>query len=473
MKKTLLLFGLLLFSANLFAQQFSLYDTETLFDSFENPAQRSIIRDSSNMYAFNFFMPNGGVNTSVHGNANATLQNRLFSPNKWDNRNLEIGQGKFNYTTANANIYLIMFKVFTNLKGNQELGFSLKIKGEGTAAVTDETIGILDGNDLFKAGDVYNNIFNSKGYYQTYHQLGFSYREDVTNRLALGVKLNLLLGMSYQKLQIHESNIAFNNPDTSALLKLRATYYRSYTPGKLSWQDMIPSTRHPGASISLGASYKSERGVVWQFNVKDLGFIHWSNSSRIYYANDTTTLHPLAGEFKEDSIRLQSVKLLNSGLVKVGSFTTPTNGIIEIGATKRYWLNDMHTLRLSPSIIMQKQLFFPGYIGALVAHLQYNKIIITGTTSYDDTRLLNIGGQFMYKTPNFEVFAGSESLLQTARAAVGSPNFGGQYAAGSIFIGLSAKFGAAVESNMNASHIPMGEKGFLGRFWSRLFKTNR
>jgi hypothetical protein len=40
-------------------------------------------------------------------------------------------------------------------------------------------------------------------------------------------------------------------------------------------------------------------------------------------------------------------------------------------------------------------------------------------------------------------------------------------------MGFSLKFGPVVEHPMNASSIPTGEKGFLGRLWGRWFKTKK
>jgi len=36
---------------------------------------------------------------------------------------------------------------------------------------------------------------------------------------------------------------------------------------------------------------------------------------------------------------------------------------------------------------------------------------------------------------------------------------------------MAFRLGPVIEHPMNSSTIPMGEKGFLGRLWGRLFKT--
>ena len=68
MKNILLIFFLLLSSAvKIFAQQFSQYNTGTLYDSFENPSQRAFIPDSSKQYAFNLLIPNFNGNFTFSG----------------------------------------------------------------------------------------------------------------------------------------------------------------------------------------------------------------------------------------------------------------------------------------------------------------------------------------------------------------------------------------------------------------------
>src|ERR1700712_272243 len=134
MKKILLVLFLLLFSSPIFAQQFSQYNTGTLYDSFENPAQRTFIPDSSKMYAFNFLFPNFNTGFYLSGNAQAALQSRAFS-GYYNTAPLQIGQNKYNHINVNANAYSIMFKIFASLDGNQEIGFSINTKAESNGLI--------------------------------------------------------------------------------------------------------------------------------------------------------------------------------------------------------------------------------------------------------------------------------------------------------------------------------------------------
>jgi hypothetical protein len=49
----------------------------------------------------------------------------------------------------------------------------------------------------------------------------------------------------------------------------------------------------------------------------------------------------------------------------------------------------------------------------------------------------------------------------------------GNYSGGDIYLGFTLKFGHVIEHPMNASTVPMGEKGFLGSLLNRLFKSGK
>ncbi|GAA4318869.1 hypothetical protein GCM10023149_17180 [Mucilaginibacter gynuensis] len=475
MKKSLLFFALLLSSVNLFAQQLAQYNTETLFDSFENPSQRSFIRDSSRMFASNFLFPTAGTDLVITGNAQVSLKSRAFDA-RYNNSALQIGQGKFNHITVNANIYLLMFKIYTSQDGDQELGFSLQSRGEGNALFTDETVALFNGSGSFETG-AYNNPFKGNAYYQTYHQLGVTYREKITPRFALGLKLNFLMGAQYQKLKIYNSYIEFNDQD-NAILALNAQRYTSHVEGTSGARDFKPSLRNPGLSFTLGGSYKNDEGVVFQGNLKDVGFIRWNSKASIYNIDGATMLTDLSTRQREDSTSAQLSRLLRTGNLETGHFFTPTDGRAELSASKAYWLNYDQTWKMSPSIIVNKQLFYSGFTAAVVNHIQYKKCIVTVLSSYNDLNLLSFGGQFMFKTPNAEFFLGSERVFETGRtilAAYGRQSqitHSGAFTGGNLFFGVSFKFGNYIESPMNASRMPSGEPGFFGRLYHRLFKSN-
>ncbi len=292
MKKILLVLCLLFFTVKIFAQQFSQYNTGSLYDSFENPSQRAFIPDSSKQYATNFLFPNLNFNAFLSGDAQATLKSRLFL-NMYNNSALKINQGKNNLASLNANVYLVMFKTFTSLKGDEEMGFSWQVKAEGQGLFTDETMAALNGTQSFVSGNNYNNIFNDNYSYQTYHQFSFTYREKFDKTFSFGVKISALLGIEYQKLNITNSNAVYDNLKDTVGLALKGKYYQSFVPGNFTKQDYLPEFRNPGLSISIGTTYKTEDGFTLQGNIKDLGFIHWSTRSHIYDFDNSAVIQGL------------------------------------------------------------------------------------------------------------------------------------------------------------------------------------
>ncbi len=478
MKKVLLVLCLLVFTDKIFAQQFSQYNTGSLYDSFENPSQRAFTPDTSKKYATNYLFPNLNFNVFLTGDAQASLKSRLLL-NKYDNAKLVINQGRYNTAIFNANAYLIMFKVFTSLTGDEEMGFSWQLKGEGKGSLTDESIATFNGTGSFVSGNPYTNIFNDNYYYQTYHQVSFTYREKFNNQFAFGVKLSALLGIQYQKLDITNSSAVYDSENDTVGVGLKGKYYQSYVPGHfLPRRDYLPTLRNPGAAISIGTTYRTEDNFVIQGNLKDLGFIHWSSRSNVYNFDNTTVVHGLSTPAREDSIYNKVYEILRGGTAATGSFTSSIDGRLELAVNKSYWLDDDRMFKYSPTAIASKELFSPGFIIALTNPFQYEKYVFTLTTSYDDLKILSLGAQLMAKTANWEFYIGSDKLAQTASLIAEAANKGSSainqnsaYTGGDIFVGFSMKFGPVIEHPMNASVIPTGEKGFLARLWARLFKT--
>jgi len=477
MKKILLVLCLLFFTVKIFAQQFSQYNTGSLYDSFENPSQRAFVPDTSKKYATNYLFPNFNFNAFLSGDGQATLKNRAFL-NQYNNSALKISQGRYNMANASANVYFVMFKTFTSFNGDAEMGFSWQGKAEGQALFSDETLAAFNGTQSFNSGVPYANIFNDNYYYQTYHQFSFTYREKFNEQFFFGVKISALLGIQYQKLDITGSKAVYTDAKDPAGVALKGVYYDSYIPGHFISRDYLPTFRNPGASISIGTTYITEDKFILQGNIKDLGFIHWSSRSRVYNFNNSTVIKGLSLPQREDSIYNKVYGLIHKNPT-VGSFSTPIDGRAELSINKSFWIDDDNMFKYSPTLIASKELFFPGFVAGLVNPVQYDKYVLTLTTTYDDLKIFNLGAQFMIKTPNLEWYIGSDKLAQTIGLASeafnkNSPGISqnSAYTGANFFIGFTMKFGPVVEHPMNASVIPTGEKGFLGRLWGRLFKTN-
>src|ERR1700756_538256 len=150
MKKILLIFCFFLLTVKGFSQQFSQINTGTLYDSFENPAQRAFVPDTSKKYSFNFLIPGLNANFFLTGDIQSTLINRAFG-SKYNNSALQIGSGNYNNVNFNASVYEIMFKMFKSVKGDIEVGLFAETKGDGRGSFTDESIALFNGTGAFPA----------------------------------------------------------------------------------------------------------------------------------------------------------------------------------------------------------------------------------------------------------------------------------------------------------------------------------
>jgi hypothetical protein len=478
MKKGLLVWCFFLISIKVFGQQFAQYNTGSLYDSFENPAQRAFIPDTTKQFAFNFFIPNFNANLYVAGNGQAALKTRAFE-SYYNTANLEIGKGAYNRINMNLNSYFIMFKLFASENGDQEAGFSFSTKAEVRGVATDESIALFNGFKRLNNAN-YANIFNDQFFYQAYHQISFTYREQLTKQFAFGIKFSALSGLTYRKVNIYQSSISLDQANDAATLSLQGTTYASSTAGQSDAQKILPSFKNPGAAISVGTSYRDESGYKWQLNVKDLGFIHWSNKSLISNFGGSQILTDFSSSDREKIITNGLDSLTTGNQVKKG-FTSPTNGLLELSINKSYWLGDSEGFKFSPTLIGSKEIFYPGFTAALVAPIQHNNFIGTLMASYNDLKLFNLGVQFMVKKDNSEFFIGSERVLQTGQllgnaihpttdpgqtqVAVNQGSFTGM----DFYIGVSFKFGSLIERQLNSSSIPNGEKGFVGKIWDSIF----
>lgn len=470
MKKFFLIICLILPAAKMFGQQFTQYNTGTLYDSFENPSQRSFIPDSSRQLASNFFIPNFSGSFYVKGNAQDVLLSRFLS-SYYNTAALEVGSGKYSNIRSRANNYWAMLKIFTSLNGNQEIGFAISSRAEANGYVTDESLALFNGYLDFP-DNTYTDLFNSKYDYQLYHQFSFSYREQVTPRFSFGVKLSALLGMAYSRVNIIQSQVIFDKQSDAATILLRGATEAS---GKLN----AFTLDNPGAAITIGAGNTTRDGFHFQYNLKDLGFIHWGGKSYKAVFSGDSTVAGISTPAREKNI-INAVSGITSANKTGGGFYTNTNAIAEISVNKNYWLDYDHHFKLSPTIIASKELFYSGVTGAAVVPVSYKNYTATFTNSYNTVGLYRFGGQFMYKTPNAEFYIGTEQLYQTGRsiliAARGNSNQEQkrykirQYGGADVFFGVAFKFGNVIEHPMNASFIPDGEKGFLGKFFEKIFK---
>jgi hypothetical protein len=305
-----------------------------------------------------------------------------------------------------------------------------------------------------------------------YNEAGFTYREQVTKQLALGFKVGVVSGMSTENVNITKSSITFDKAADTAGLRLQGTEQKAgFSKLPLS---------NPGLDFSMGTTYRTQDAFIIQTNLKDLGFIHWNKYAEKDNFDSEIGIYDLTSPNRENVV----LDAANDGVTSGGkqvkqSYNTPLDGTFELSASKSFLLADETTdLHYAPTLILSKELFYNGFTAALVSPIQYNNYSVSLVTSYDDRKIFRLGAQFMIKSKNGEFFIASDQLPQSIETANVAGKVrsdidkNGSFTGTDVSIGFSLKFGPVIEHPMNASTIPMGEKGFFGRIWDKLFKKS-
>lgn len=458
------------FSPLLWAQQYGLFNTRTLFDGFENPAQKTFVLDSSRKFASNFLLPNLGINVANKGNSD--FIRKLINEGKYNMKDLPLRGTEINAVYQNSNIYLLTFRIFQSYKFQKEMGFAWQVRTDAHVNYTNETLAILDDYKRFEQykNEDFTNAFNNNGYAQSYHQFSFTYRENYNKRLAFGAKVSLLSGITYNKLNIVES---YFNPGSDTQLPragLKGDYKASFfETDELSDNDAIPTFKNPGLSFSLGTSYTSKSGVFIMANLKDIGFIKWASSS--YYSKfDNTNERPdLTDPNLNSSLEKEITKVIRDN-ERHKSLLAPTNAKIDFMLSKSFSFNQPFSY--TPGLIVSKNLFYKGGDAAFVNKLKYNGIALSAIPTYNFSGLFLMGLQGLYQTPNFEVFLGSDNLFKTVTQVNGiiqqDRTIGSGYNGASFYMGIGIKFGNTVNHPQNSSYMPgIGDEG--SSFFKRIF----
>jgi len=450
MKRSLfiLLFCLALAKPSL--SQVSLYNSRTLYDSFENPAQKAFYTDSSKQFAFNFFFPTISFSGSASGAAIGTLKGMIFN-NLNNSISLPINGKDYTYFAANTNVYLLSFKWFKRVKNHQEVGLSWQIRNDSWARVSNPTFSIFDTFNRF-SNISYEDIFNNKGYQQTFHQFAFSYRENITKTIGLGLKVSLLSGIAYSNGNITSSDITIDPINNRFIANARASFISTKVTDSTIIEASRPNFKHPGIAFTAGANFKFKKGWMVLANVKDLGFIQWNKSNtRTYRLNKTITINnandPDAASRLADSI----TNILKTNGYSKENVYSPINGKLELLVSKNFGA-------YHPNVLLSKNMWYPGGQATLINNFLIKSHVVSLSPSYNFLNFMSVGGQYLYKTPNFEFFMGSDQLFQTISFAKGAINSDASAVKGSLstgfYMGLSVKIGRLMEHPLNTNRIP-------------------
>ena len=443
MNKILLALLLCLFSSLASAQQYGLFRTKTLFDSFENPAQTSFTLDSSRQYATNFLIPYLDLSSLNNGSSNHAI-NRLIA-NGYNNRRV----GEFStpkIMREDINIYLFTLRIFKYHKYHSEMGFSWQIKAN-TEVEYDEKIslGLFDTfSSLATVPRV--NVFNNNHKSSAYHQFSFNYRENYNKRWALGVKLSLLSGLAYSEFNAEKSVVNINPTTKQMSIEMIGDSKFNYPDDNTFNVGQLLPFKNLGASISLGTTYSTKSGIFMMGNIKDLGFIRWNSNSNQSTFNTVSVFNNVTNESSyhkaTDNIGIDS-------RIKK-SFIKPINSRADFLISKTFGA-------YTPSLIISKNLFNNFGEAALVNTLKSGLISFSAIPSYNLDNRFKLGMQGMLQTPNFEMFLGTNDLIQTyytSKDLIKDNDVPTGYNRGSVYLGMAFKIGYIVEHPSNMSWMP-------------------
>jgi hypothetical protein len=432
-----------------YAQQFSLYNSRTLFDSFENPSQRAYQVDTSRRYAFNFLIPAISINSSFSGPAQSAFKTLIYD-GVFNGRDLTIGENKQNTLAFNTNNYVAMLRMLKSVKKYQEIGLSWQIRNDGRAEVSNETFALFDDYRIFDTSTL-KDIFNVNGYNQSYHQFSFSYRQNYTKRLAIGAKLSVLSGISYSSLKVRQSDININETADILDISVRGTLRSSFKFDDFQREMINPNFKNPGLSVTAGASIKLRDGWFVLGNLKDIGFIKWSKNSYEYNFDSGKIIIDKASNQSADERLADSLDKNISSISENKSYISAINGKAEILINK-----DFGNYR--PNLILSKSIYYKGGDIALVNNFHYKKYVFTGMADYNTNGFLQLGGQFMIKTPNIEFYMGSDHLVKSFEILKtyykNETTYSNGYTGASFYMGFALKFGRVLEHPANSTQIP-------------------
>ena len=452
----LLLLGLI---KPVYSQQYSLYNSRTLYDSFENPSQRAYQVDTSRRFAFNFLIPVITLNSTFSGPAGLAFKSLLYD-GVFNGRDITLGENRMNTLSLNSNNYIAMFRILKAVKKYKEMGISWQIRNDLRASVTNEVFAIFDDYRAFNASQL-SDPLNIKGYNQTYHQFSFVYRQNYTRRFSIGAKFSLLSGISYTAFKVDKSEINMDEINDQFNVSVRGRLRSSFKFDNFQ-RDMIkPNFKNVGLSVTAGASYRLKDGWSILGNVKDLGFIRWSKEAYEYDYDTGQILIENASNSSADNRLADSLdtRISSSSINK--SYVSMINGRAELMLSKAFG-------NYKPNLILSKNMYYDGGDLVLVNNFHIKNHVLSASAAYNTTGILQIGGQYMIKTPNVEFYMGSDQFFKSYEMiknfSKSTAAYSSSYTGASFYMGFGLKFGRILEHQANATKISGLRKNSIGKF---------
>ena len=449
-----------------FGQQFSLYNSRTLYDSFENPSQKAFQVDTSRRFAFNFLIPAISINSSFSGPAESAFKSLIYN-GVFNGRDIKIGENQKSTLTFHSNNYIAMFRILKAVKNYQEMGLSWQIRSDGRLSMTNETFAIFDDYRAFQnTGNT--GLFNNNGYNQNFHQFSFTYRQNYSKRFSLGTKFSLLSGISYSSIKIRESELNVNGQADAFDVSIKGTLRSSFKFDDFQKEMLKPNFKNPGMSVTASAGYKLRNGWSIMGNLKDLGFIRWSKDSYEYDFNTGKIVIANGSNSTADDRLADSLDKKVYERLANKSYISAINGKAEFLIHKEFG-------NYKPNLILSKSVYYKGGDIAFIHNYHYRNSVFTASTNYNTNGFLQLGGQYMIKSPNAEFYLGTDHFFKSfemlKNATTDQRPYSSGYTAISFYMGFGLKFGNILEHRQNATSTPgfkrRPSEGFIKKMFGK------
>jgi hypothetical protein len=172
-------------------------------------------------------------------------------------------------------------------------------------------------------------------------------------------------------------------------------------------RDMIkPNFKNIGLSVTAGASYRLKDGWSILGNVKDLGFIRWNKESYEYDYDTGQIVIENASNSSADERLADSIDTRISRTSVNKSYASMINGRAELMLSKAFG-------NYKPNLILSKNIYYDGGDLVLVNNFHIKNHVLSATAAYNTTGILQLGGQYMIKTPNVEFYMGSDQPFKS------------------------------------------------------------
>jgi len=176
------------------------------------------------------------------------------------------------------------------------LFFDLNEKFEANIVIPGDLFKLaLSGNEQFAGSKI--DLSSFRGDIKYYHEAGIGYSQNINNKLRLGVKAKVLLGIADASIDNRAFSIAVSNdyvhtlnadlrlnvsapvkvikdPDTGDITDVQFDDSQLKTGSQIA--SYIMNTRNLGFSLDLGAAYEVNDRLNLSAAVTDLGYIRWT-----------------------------------------------------------------------------------------------------------------------------------------------------------------------------------------------------